>query len=213
MKLKVADEGNNTELTAEEKIAETEFLRKELYDKLKHVSMMYQEQYDGIEKRLQNRSSKMWVSIATFLVVMAVDTLFSIILSTSGGEILAMAWETWLAAVFLFMAVIKTCKDMISNIFYILVHTEKKFLKKYIQKYEIFTMKAEAEYCRDKLKEVIKLMEELNSSKDDIQYGTFSECEYIRKYADEDIYDFFYAYRTVIIIFVVAIFLVYMMVL
>lgn len=211
MKLKAAAWENSMELTAEEKAAETEFLRKELYDKLKHVSMMYQEQYDSIEKRLQNRSSKMWVSIAVFLVVFAVDTLFSIILSTKGGEILSLAWETWMAAAFLFMAVIKTCKDMISNIFYILVHTEKKFLKKYIQKYEIFTMKAESEYCKDKLKEVMELTDKLKNSKDDIAYGTFSECEYIRKYADEDVYDFFYAYRTVIIIFVVAIFLVYMM--
>lgn len=211
MKLKAADEGNSTELTAEEKTAGTELLRKELYDKLKHISMMYQEQYDSIEKRLRNRSSKMWLSIAVFIVVMAVDTLFSIILSTSGGKILSFAWETWAAAVFLFMAVIKTCKNMISNIFYILVHTEKKFLKKYIQKYEIFTMKAESEYCKDKLKEVMELIDKLKSSKDDISYDTFSECEYIRKYADEDVYDFFYAYRTVIIIFVVAIFLVYIM--
>lgn len=200
LKLKEATEEESQNITEKEQLQEFEFMRKELLDKLEYTRMLYQEQYDRIDKRLENRNSKMWGSIALFMVVAMVDIIFTIIISAPGGAILGLAWEIWAAAVFLFIAIIKTGKDMLKNIFAYLIHTEKSFLKKYILKYDIFTIKAEARYCSDKLSEVSRFINELKELKPDMPYKIYSECEYVRRYADEDVYELFYIYRPILII-------------
>ncbi len=203
MKIKEAAEEENRSISGKEQLEEFEFLRKELLDKLEHTKMMYQEQYDKIDKRIENRCSKMWGSIALFIVVAMIDIIFAIMISAPGGYILSLSWEIWAAAVFLFIGVIKAGKDMLKNIFAYLIHIEKPFLKKYIIKYDIFTIKAEKRYCSDKLSEVLRLMKQLKELKPDMPYKIYSECEYIRRYADEDVYELFYVYRPILIVIAV----------
>lgn len=203
MKLKEAAEEENQSMTEKEQLDDFEYLRKELLDKLEFTRMMYQEQYDKIDKRLENRRSKMWGSAALFIVVVMVDIIFTIILSASEGYILSMAWETWAAAFLLFIAIIKTGKDMLKNIFAYLIHTEKPFLKKYIIKYNIFTIQAEARYCSSKLSEVSGLIGQLKEPGAELSYKKFSECEYVGRYADEDVYELFYLYRPILIVIAV----------
>ncbi|MDE6026181.1 MAG: hypothetical protein K2G45_12115 [Lachnospiraceae bacterium] len=196
MKLKneVENEVSLTE-TKEEQQRQHEAVKTELMDKLDYIGLLYREQHDGIDKRLEKCKSDMYWAIFLFLGVAVVDGFLAILLSAPGGSILGMAWEIWVAVVVLFIALIKTGKNMGAAIFTYWVQHEKRFMIRYIQKYNIFTIQEEKRYCSRKMKEVAELKKKLNDMEPGMKYTEFMDYEYIEKRADADVLDGFYNLR------------------
>lgn len=200
MKLKVeVEEQCSLDDARQEREKEFESVRHELLDKLGYIGMLYQEQFDGIAKRMEKCKSDMWVGIAVFLVVSGLDGIYTIMVCSPGGEILSLAVEIWLAAAFLFIALIKTGRDMCVAVFSYWVQSEQRFVRRYIKKYGIFTLSEERRYCAWRLVEVERLLEELHCLSADMSYRKYAEYEYVERRADTDVMDWFYYHRPLVI--------------
>ncbi len=206
MKLKVeAEEPCPLDDARQEREREFEAVRHELLDKLGYIGMLYQEQFDGIAKRMEKCKSDMWAGIAVFLVVSGFDGIYTIMICSPGGEILSLAVEIWLAAAFLFIALIKTGRDMCVAAFSYWVQSEQRFALRYIKKYGIFTLSEERRYCAWRLAEVERLSEELRGLSADMPYRKYAEYEYVERRADTDVMDWFYYHRSLVVGIVAAV--------
>ncbi len=192
MKLKNELENETSMGDTEEEQRQHEALKAELMEKLDYISMLYQRQYDGIDKRIKKYKSDMYNAVLLFVIVATVDGILSAMLASPGGGILGMSIEIWVAAISLFIALIKTGKGMISAIFTYNVQIEKKSLLQYIRKYDIFTIEEERRYCCRKLDEVTDLKKKLKDLEQGMKYTEYADYEYIEKRADADVLDGFY---------------------
>lgn len=202
-----ASKHENDDVTSQ---AEFEMLKGDIIARLEFILSEYRCQYDGIAIRTGKRKSEMLVSIVTFVSVFLLDGVLTIMIHMPEGSILALAWEIWAACVILFIALCKTAKNMILNIFSYCVHTERRGFMRYIRKYEIFTLEEEKRYCADKiteLEQMIQEMHELESGKPDSKY---MEYEYVEKRSDVHVLDFFDNNRALLIIgMIIAIIIIY----
>lgn len=185
-----------------------ESVQTELMDKLDYIGMLYQEQYAGIDKRLEKCKSDMWGAIALFLVIAVIDGILGIMISSPGGSILALATEIWMAAIVLLIALVKTARDMWVAVFSYCVQVEMPFTARYIRKYNIFTLKEEGRYCSRKTEEVALLKKKLQSMEPGMPYTEYMEYEYVEKRADTDVLDWFYNHRVLVIVIAVGILVV-----
>jgi hypothetical protein len=114
----------------EENNSYVEAIKKEIQGRAMFAEMLYRKQEEGIAKRIEKCKFNMQTNIAVFFVVM-IMTLFLIF---CGGSLLV-----WIIVIYLFIALLKTGKEMLVATFNYMIHTEKPIMLKYIRKHEIYT--------------------------------------------------------------------------
>ncbi len=189
MQLKINDISESEMIPEQDRKNEFEFRRTELLSNLSFIEMMYKEQADGIEKRIENRKSDMFAKLSLFAVVFVVDTMLGLMLMSPGGSILGLATEVWLSVIYLFIALIKTGYSAFKSVWCYMVHTEQKICSNYIKEHNVFTLQAERRYCVVQKLKVHEMYEELQKLSFDMPYKKYEEVSYIEKRADGDIFD------------------------
>lgn len=189
MQLKINDISESEMIPEQDRKNEFEFRRTELLSNLSFIEMMYKEQADGIEKRIENRKSDMFAKLSLFVVVFVVDTILGLMLMSPGGSILGLATEVWLSVIYLFIALIKTGYSAFKSVWCYMVHTEQKICSNYIKEHNVFTLQAERRYCVGQKLKVHEMYVELQKLSFDMPYKKYEEVSYIEKRADGDIFD------------------------
>lgn len=180
----------------EENNSYVEAIKKEIQGRAMFAEMLYRKQEEGIAKRIEKCKFNMQTNIAVFFVVM-IMTLFLIF---CGGSLLV-----WIIVIYLFIALLKTGKEMLVATFNYMIHTEKPIMLKYIRKQDICTLLEERRYCGGKQIELEKMMRCIKNLTTIEELNPYRDVEYVEKRADTDVTNSLYNWKIIVLGCVIAV--------
>lgn len=187
MKLETAI--SETKTSVEETAVEFTYAREELLGKLDMILDEYLDQRKMIDGKLKRTRSDMYIAIAVFLLLVLVDTYFSVLLRLPGGFVMAFTWEMWAVSIFLTIALIKGFMNLITKIAECCIQNEWKLFEGYRIKRGIVTFKDEERYCSWRINETRSMQRQLRELGPEDSLAPFYDFQYIEKRADEHSFD------------------------
>ncbi|MBQ4058127.1 MAG: hypothetical protein IJD40_04250 [Lachnospiraceae bacterium] len=151
----------------------------------------YVSQFNNIPSRINKRKTEMIVAIIVFTIITVIDGFLTFLLSTPEGVVLVLAWEIWAACIFLYIASWKLGFKMVEKIFEFNIQNETLSFQKYKEKYNVYTLRDEQRYCKDKINETKTKISELSNLQYPASLAVYADYSYMEKRADTYTFDWF----------------------